>query len=413
MSAKDVPTQRVKRKKLSGWIVGVCIALAASVTALALVLFGVIPGIGGSSGDDLVLEAADAPGAAAFMVADLVKPSSLITPIKKGAPVPAVNLTPTPAAGGTPGLYGGTGAETCNAGQIVSFLGQNPDKAAAWVGALNADPNLRWGTGQPLTVAEIPLFMANLLPVVLQADTWVTNHGFSGSAATPFQSMLQRGTSVFVDRYGVPRVRCLCGNPMLPPKAIDNPRPQGDPWEGFGETPPATITPEPQPLSELQVTGGDGQLVTQRPPMCSDPRIDSCPAPGPENATMQPPGGNASGDPANPASPTTGFYLKDNPVAPQFDVCSANYVVTEMNPANVTFSVTNNSAVEVDLWAPNMTWDENFNITSCAAVYTGTFPAGTIGDSHSPPGMTWVAVDSTTGAVLSTNENTGTAWSIS
>lgn len=79
----------------------------------------------------------------------------------------------------------------------MSFLGQNPVKAAAWVAALNADPNLRWGTGEPLTIAEIPIFIDNLIPTVLQADTcWVTNHGFNSNRATPFQSLLQRGTAV-------------------------------------------------------------------------------------------------------------------------------------------------------------------------------------------------------------------------
>ena len=147
--------------------------------------------------------------------------------------------TATAVNGTTPGLYGGTGSESCDAAQLKAFLGSNPDKAAAWVGALNADSNLRWGNGQKLTVAEIPVFIDNLVPTVLQQDTWVTNHGFADGTATPFQSVLPRGTSVFVDRYGVPRARCLCGNPLLPPKLSNVP-------PGSQTTPPpAESTPPP------------------------------------------------------------------------------------------------------------------------------------------------------------------------
>jgi hypothetical protein len=48
----------------------------------------------------------------------------------------------------------------------------------------------------------------------------VTNHGFADGTATPRQSVLQAGTSVMVDRYGVPRVRCSCGNPLTEPAPV-------------------------------------------------------------------------------------------------------------------------------------------------------------------------------------------------
>lgn len=403
-----------ERKSLKGWLIGLAVALVASLAAVALVLTGVIPGFGGNTDGKLRLEGAEEPGAAAFMVADLVKPSSLITPIKKGAAIPAVNLTPAPVSGGTPGLYGGTGTETCNAGQLVSFLSQNPDKAAAWVAALNADPNLRWGNGQALTVAEIPVYISNLIPTVLQVDTWVTNHGFANGVATPFQSMLQRGTSVFVDRFGVPRARCLCGNPLLPPKLIEQPPLEGDPWDGLGELPPQTIDPTPEPIDELEVVDENGNLVKVTSPFCQALGGGSCPAPGPENQTQPAP----TTDPATPTDPATDpaadvWYKKDNPVAPTFDVCSVAYVVPELNPADVTFDLTNNSGKEIDLWAPNMTWDDNLNVTSCQAEYVGTQRGGTSAGWHSAPGFTWIATDSATGSVLKQGENTGSAWVVS
>ena len=89
------------------------------------------------------------------------------------------------------------------------------------------------------------------------------------------------------------------------------------------------------------------------------------------------------------------------------------YVVPELNPADVTFDLTNNSGKEIDLWAPNMTWDDNLNVTSCQAEYVGTQRGGTSAGWHSAPGFTWIATDSATGSVLKQGENTGSAWVVS
>jgi hypothetical protein len=43
----------------------------------------------------------------------------------------------------------------------------------------------------------------------------VLNHGFLNGRATPHVSVLQAGTAVLVDRFGVPRAKCFCGNPLL------------------------------------------------------------------------------------------------------------------------------------------------------------------------------------------------------
>ncbi len=424
MSATEVQPQGGGRKKLTGWIVGIGVALVASLTALALVLFGVIPGIGGGSGEGgAQIEGAEEPGAAAFMVADLVNPSSLITPIKKGAPIPALPAASPAVNGTTPGLYGGSGTETCNPGQLMSFLGQNPVKAAAWVAALNADPNLRWGTGQPLTIAEIPIFVDNLIPTVLQADTWVTNHGFDGNRATPFQSLLQRGTAVLVDRYGVPRARCLCGNPLLPAKPDLPTKPTGDPWEGFGEVPPQQIEPNPEPVDQLEVVDPDGKLVVVTSPFCDRARQATpdaaCPAPGPDNATVV-------GDPGQAATPgnsgtsqtPAGGYVKDNPVTPSTDLCAAHMgnAIAISNPTEIDFNISNNSPVEVDLWVPVFTWSgEQYSgiIDSCTMQYVETLPVGATDVYHSWSDIPWYAVESQQGTgPVATTINDGSDWSI-
>jgi hypothetical protein len=110
---------------------------------------------------------------------------------------------------------------------MINFLMTNADKGAAWAGA------------QGITVDQIPSFIRSLTPFVLRADTRVTNFGFKNGRATKKQSVLQMGTAVLVDEYGIPRARCSCGNPLAPPE----PQPTGntwvgDPWPGFD---PATV----------------------------------------------------------------------------------------------------------------------------------------------------------------------------
>ena len=87
---------------------------------------------------------------------------------------------------------------------MVAFLQANPEKAAAWAGVLG------------ISAASIPGYVAELTPVILRSDTYVTNHGFAGGRATTLTSVLQAGTAVMVDKFGTPRVKCYCGNPLTP-----------------------------------------------------------------------------------------------------------------------------------------------------------------------------------------------------
>jgi hypothetical protein len=104
---------------------------------------------------------------------------------------------------------------------MVSFLTANPDKAAAWAAA------------QGIAVSAVPTFLRELTPVLLRADTRVTNYGFAGGAATPRQSVLEAGTAVLVDKYGEPQAKCACGNPLNPPIALAGPIYVGSRWPGF------------------------------------------------------------------------------------------------------------------------------------------------------------------------------------
>ncbi|GAA0664750.1 hypothetical protein GCM10010193_15160 [Kitasatospora atroaurantiaca] len=141
------------------------------------------------------------------------------------------------------GLYGGSkNATTCDVPKLAAFLNANPDKGRAWAGVEGIEPN------------AISSYLRSLTSVVLRADTRVTNHGFSNGAATAYQAVLQAGTAVLVDSRGLPRVRCACGNPLLPPAVTKTaPTYTGTPWPAFKEHEVVVVTPAPAPVNTIVV----------------------------------------------------------------------------------------------------------------------------------------------------------------
>jgi hypothetical protein len=195
---------------------------------------------------------------------DAVPPSSPSGPSLSIPPlsVPSVSL-PVPAtapplgsgataittlSGATPGLYGGTNElSVCDAKLLVDFLHQNADKAAAWAQSLG------------LNVGDIGAYVAGLTDVVLRGDTRVTNHGFDSGHATVIPSVLQAGTAVLVDRFGIPRVRCKCGNPLTPAEPVKSqPKYTGDTWPGFDPTRVVVVLQQEtvQSFTLVSLTGG-------------------------------------------------------------------------------------------------------------------------------------------------------------
>lgn len=228
------------------------LAIVLGVLAVLALCVGAAIVLARSGGDDaaqgegeVFLVAADDPGPDAFST------EAKVAPVETTAP-PTTAATTAPAttakttlvgtrSGGTPGLYGGTKeVGRCDTTQLVSFLAGNQTKAQAWVGALNADPSLRWSGGRSLTTADISTYVDELTPVTLASDTRVTNHGYRNGRATRLQAVLQAGTAVLVDSYGVPRVKCGCGNPLTAPAAVKGTvRYTGNRWPRFN---PASIT---------------------------------------------------------------------------------------------------------------------------------------------------------------------------
>ncbi len=133
------------------------------------------------------------------------------------------------AAGSEPGLYGGTQNQAqCDRRQMINFLQANPEKGRAWAGV------------QGIAFEDLEDYILGLTSMQLRSDTRVTNHGFRNGRATTIQTVLQAGTAVLVDRQGIPRARCACGNPLTPPTAVSSrPTFRGPRWTGFS---PSSLT---------------------------------------------------------------------------------------------------------------------------------------------------------------------------
>jgi hypothetical protein len=197
----------------------------AVTVAVLLTTSGALSACGGSSKSagvhgrsEVTAEPVSSAGANPFTAAvgsDTagVKPPAATTAAAKG---------PATYSGSTPGLYGGTrNHHSCDAQKLISFLEQNPGKAAAWAQTLG------------ISTTQIRDYVTRLTAVVLRTDTRVTNHGYANGQATPLQSVLEAGTAVLVDRYGRPVVKCYCGNPLTPPELLTSPTYTGNRWSDF------------------------------------------------------------------------------------------------------------------------------------------------------------------------------------
>lgn len=197
----------------------------------------------------VTLEAFGSTGADPFVPAE---PITATAPQWAASPPAPAGADPLLVDGDTPLLYGGspTGSTAlyggsneqrmCDPEQLVAFLAANPAKATAWASVFGRSTD------------EIAGFVRSLTPVVLLRDTAVTNHGFAGGAAVARPAVLQAGTAVLVDEFGVPAVRCACGNPLLPPPVTELPSAAfvGERWAGF------------DPAAILSVRAADAPLTT-------------------------------------------------------------------------------------------------------------------------------------------------------
>lgn len=174
------------------------------------------------------------------------------------------------APGTEPGLYGGSqDVGVCHVGNLVEFL-TNPE---------HREEAEAWAEVHDITVDGIEDYVRTLTPLRLRFDTRVTNHGFEDGEATPFQSVLQAGTAVMVDESGVPRVKCNCGNPLLPPQPVSEPdeataldleelaENPDEAWDSVLDDPGSVVTVEAgsEPVDELTLVDLDGGRLFRRP----------------------------------------------------------------------------------------------------------------------------------------------------
>jgi hypothetical protein len=102
--------------------------------------------------------------------------------------------------------------------------------------------------------------------LILRSDTAVTNHGFANGKATTLNSVLQAGTAVLVDRAGVPRVRCACGNPLTPAKTYSRPAYSGAPWPRFDPQLITAIEPSATTINQFTIINlADNKTTIKRP----------------------------------------------------------------------------------------------------------------------------------------------------
>jgi hypothetical protein len=168
---------------------------------------------------------------------------------------------------------------------VLDFLNQNPAKAAAWAATEGITPD------------KIGGYLGQLTPVVLLSDTRVTNHGFANGNATTIPTILQAGTAVLVDGYGVPRARCACGNPLTPAVPVKStPSYSGTKWPGFNPSSAVVVNNSPAPIDTftlvdvntgvpfLRKAGGALSGVSDSKPASQPP----APVPAPSQPTGTP-----------------------------------------------------------------------------------------------------------------------------
>ena len=226
------------RRTLIALLIVAALMAGASVTVGALYFAGAFS-------TEVVAEPLGDPGSNPFA-----------PPLGEDRPVPAPPANSgVLVSGDTVGLYGGTlNQSACDPDKLVRFLQSNPDKASAWAGILG------------ISAAEISVYVRGLTPLILRSDTAVTNHGFANGKATTLNSILQAGTAVLVDKNGVPRVRCSCGNPLTPAKTYSRPAYIGKPWQGFHPELITTIRPSVTVINEFTIINlGNNRTIIRRP----------------------------------------------------------------------------------------------------------------------------------------------------
>ncbi|EHM26242.1 hypothetical protein SPW_5349 [Streptomyces sp. W007] len=208
---------------------------------------------------------------------------------------PSASRTGTQATrgvdGAAPGLYGGTRkVASCDVEQQIKVLKAAPDKNRAFASVQDIEPS------------AVPGYLRGLTPVTLRMDTRVTNHGYRDGEANAYQAVLQAGTAVLVDDRGVPRVRCACGNPLLPPVAQEDPRRTGKAWPGYRASDVVVVEPAKKPVKEFVMVDPENGDWFER--QAGDTGDDDKKTDPPKDASPCPPGSDRPCPSSSGATPS-------------------------------------------------------------------------------------------------------------
>ncbi|MCU1455563.1 MAG: hypothetical protein JWN46_3709 [Acidimicrobiales bacterium] len=232
------PAENRDRRTIIILISVLVVLLIGAVTAVV-----VLSGNNKAAASDVSLESNLQPGPDPYSPSVVATPPAPTTPSTTAAtpttaPAPTTTIPPysvPPASstgirsyvGGQPGLYGGTrNYHSCDPERMITYLYENPAKLAAWADV------------EGISTTQVRSYITSLTSVLLRTDTWVTNHGYANGHATTRSAVLQAGTAVMVDTYGVPRAKCYCGNPLTPITRYYTPHYTGTPWYGWN---PSTV----------------------------------------------------------------------------------------------------------------------------------------------------------------------------
>ncbi|WP_406119077.1 DUF6777 domain-containing protein [Streptomyces anulatus] len=304
----------------------------ALVAAVVLVVVLTRPDGGSKAGGEVFLQAAGDSGPDPF-TESTARDSEPEPGTASPSVAPSASRTGTQATrgvdGAAPGLYGGTRkVASCDVEQQIKVLQAAPDKNRAFASVQDIEPS------------AVPGYLRGLTPVTLRMDTRVTNHGYQDGEANAYQAVLQAGTAVLVDNRGVPRVRCACGNPLLPPVAQEDPRQTGKAWPGYRASDVVVVEPAKKPVKEFVMVDpengdwferqagdtGDDDKKTDPPKDASaspcPPGTDRpCPSssgatpsePSPEDPASRPGDDPATSEPPPPEDPATSEPPPDDP----------------------------------------------------------------------------------------------------
>ncbi|MFF0092092.1 DUF6777 domain-containing protein [Streptomyces canus] len=220
------------------------------VTACALAAALLVAGCGGGGDEsdaeangELFLQPAAAQGPSPFTRSSATPVTSVAVPSPVTRTSQRASTAPRTVSGALPGLYGGTARVAgCDVVRQIGDLTADRSRERAFARVVGVSP------------AAVPDFLRGLAPVVLRADTLVTDHGYRAGRASGFQAVLQAGTAVLVDDRGVPRVRCACGNPLTPPVVMRGGAVVGgQPWPGYRPAGVLVVAPSERFLAGITI----------------------------------------------------------------------------------------------------------------------------------------------------------------